>query len=78
MKRKLFVIALLVSCYSVFTLAFTTLDSQEKISTLVSEVGLSDATALDSSADLWQDNLRTPCPKPDRPKPKPKPRLGLN
>lgn len=78
MKKKLFVLVVTASLYTLFILAFTALDNQGKVSKFFSEIGLSNATAMASTTDIQlpqesdlklKSSLRKPAPKPRKPKP---------
>ena len=80
MKKKLFALAGVAALYVLFTLAFTALDNQGKVSKFFSDVGLSNETAM-ASTDLKSNSnstpsIKIPLPKPDK-KPKPKPTDGV-
>lgn len=67
MKKKLFVLALIVTCNFMFMFAFGTLDTQGKISDLLNEVKLANA-ADQLESQITEGNLRQPMPKPRKPK----------
>ena len=80
MKKKLFALAGVAALYVLFTLAFTALDNQGKVSKFFSDVGLSNETAM-ASTDLKSNSnstpsIKIPLLKPDK-KPKPKPTDGV-
>jgi len=67
MKKKLFVLALIVTCNFMFMFAFSTLDTQGKISDLLNETKLVSA-AENIESQIKEGNLRQPMPKPRKPK----------
>lgn len=71
MKKKLFALALIVSLYSVFTLAFTSFDNQGKITAFLNEPGFSKGEAI-AATTFSSDSgtmFRTTMPKPKKPTP---------
>lgn len=63
MKKKLFALVLIISCNCMFILAFTALDSHGKITDLLNNTKLVNAT----DSPIGDSTLRQPMPKPRKP-----------
>ncbi|MFQ5865639.1 MAG: hypothetical protein ACE5IW_10455 [bacterium] len=80
MKNKLFAVAMVVLLYVFFVVAFSMADNQGLVSKVLSDVGLSSASAMPStssspnleSAISSKGSLIDPLPDPIRPRPKPR------
>jgi len=75
MKKKLFVVVLLVSVYILFNFAFTSLDNQGNVAKFFSEIGLSSSTAQASpaiasaqTASALEASFRLPIKPPKNPR----------
>ncbi len=77
MKKKLFAVAMVVLLYSLLVVVFTVADNRGVISQALSDIGLSNDTAIasptSSQVQLLESNgsLIDPLPEPTRPRPKP-------
>lgn len=71
MKKKLFAVSLIVSVYSLFIFAFTSLDNQGNVTKFFTELGLSNAQASTTIAqaptDMTDSLFRLPVKKPKSP-----------
>ncbi len=80
MKKRLFAVALVVSFYVIFVIAFTGIENQEKVAQTFTDFGLSNIAAIAStplnqsesgSGPAIKASFRDPMPPPIK---KPKPR----
>ena len=79
MKKKLFAVLIVVCAYALFLLVFTVADKQGKVSQILADIGLSDASAAaqigsDEAGIVPNPSLRDPMPPPQR-KPKLRPNV---